>query len=374
MAVNYEEKRADALAKNQAAEKAALNEVDVNYGNMIADTDKAYQSAIDDVGVRDANGNWNKGSMAQIQTDQAKAELDFAIDEIERNKQQAHKDYIKEQQGAYHDWQKQSDPYGVDAEQKAAAGLGGAAGYLASVQERYYNTYQNRVATARASYDLVVQKFDSDITNARLQNSATLAEIALNALQKGLELSLKLVTEKNQLIADKAQQKLQVQQIYQSKWQDALDQINRNEEFAWQKEQAEIENKRQQAQLEIAQGELKLAKDKFAYEKIQNAKAALKASGGLSGGKVTGGKSKWYAPTSSSKKTSKTIAGGAKQAVAAQKQNKAEAESFINDAIKAGKSKDEISRIISQARTDGAITEKQALDLLNKYCPKGLQY
>jgi hypothetical protein len=147
----------------------------------------------------------------------ANKNLDFAIDEIEQNKQQAHKDYIREQSGAYYDWQKQSDPYGVEAEKRAAAGLKGAAGYLASVQEGYYNTYQNRVAMAHEAYVKVVQNYDRDITNARLQNDATLAQIALDTMKQGLELALEGFQYKNQLLTEKANKKLQLQQLYHTK-------------------------------------------------------------------------------------------------------------------------------------------------------------
>lgn len=284
MATNYDEKRADALAKNQADEKAALNEVDVNYGNMIAESQKTYQDAINKVGVRDENGNWNEGSMAQIQTDLANKNLDFAIDEIEQKKQQAHKDYTKEQSGAYVDWQKQSNRYGANAEQMAASGLA-KSGYSESSQVSMYNTYQNRLATAREAYTLVKQNYDRDITNARLQNDATLAQIAFDTLTKGLELTLEGFQYKNQLILDKAKDKLQIQQIYQDRWKDTLDQINRDETFAWQKEQAEIENKRQQKQLEIAQAAQRLDEQEFAYKKQQDAaaKASISKSSGSNG-------------------------------------------------------------------------------------------
>lgn len=134
--INYEDQRFQDV---EADKQAALNEVDVTYGNMIDQADKYYQQQID------ASKEW-----ADKQTQLQQEQTDFAIQEIEQNKEQTHKDYLKEQSGAYVDWQKQSNKYGTEAEQNASVGMTGT-GYSESSQVSMYNTYQNRVATARES-------------------------------------------------------------------------------------------------------------------------------------------------------------------------------------------------------------------------------
>ena len=107
--INYNDERFQTV---ESEKNAALNEVDVTYGNMIGESDKYYQAQID------ASKEW-----ADKQSQLQQEKTDFAIQEIEQQKAQEKKDYIKEQSGAYVDWQKQSNEYGAVAEQQASAGL-----------------------------------------------------------------------------------------------------------------------------------------------------------------------------------------------------------------------------------------------------------
>jgi hypothetical protein len=205
---NYEEKYEDEL-NNVAEEKdKALKEVDKTYGEMIGDTDKFYQDQID------ASKDWEK-KQQQIQNEQT----DFAIEQIEQQKAQAEKDYLKEQSGAYVDWQKQSAQHGVNAEKMAAAGMQGT-GYSESSQVSMYNTYQNRVAVARESFNQATLNYNNAITQARMQNNAALAEIAYNAYQQQLQLSLEAFQYKNTIVSQMEAQKRQVESEYHSRWLD----------------------------------------------------------------------------------------------------------------------------------------------------------
>lgn len=209
--INYDDKR---FTEVEADKKAALTEVEKTYGGMVNDSDKFYQSQID------AAKNW-----ANTQIKNQNEQTDFAIEKIEQQKDQANKDYIKEQSGAYTDWQKQSNQYGANAEQMAAQGMTNT-GYSESSQVSMYNTYQNRVATAREAYSRAVLNYDNLIQDARLQNNSKLAEIAYEALHTQLELSLQGFQYKNQLIIEKSNKKLEVDNMYYNRYQDVLDQIN----------------------------------------------------------------------------------------------------------------------------------------------------
>ncbi|MBO5017209.1 MAG: hypothetical protein J6B01_06700 [Ruminococcus sp.] len=209
--INYDDERFQHV---QADKQAALKDVENTYGGMIAESDKYYQAQID------ASKQW-----ADKQTQLQQEQTDFAIQEIEQDKAQAKKDYTKEQSGAYVDWQKQSNEYGVNAEKEAAMGMGGT-GFSESSQVAMYTAYQNRVAVAREAYTKAVQGYDNAITQARLQNNSILAEIAFQSLQQQLELSLQGFQYKNNLILEQANKKLEVDNTYYARYQDVLNQIN----------------------------------------------------------------------------------------------------------------------------------------------------
>lgn len=227
--------------KVEADKQNALTENEQTYGDMIAGTDKFYQD------LQDQHMAW-ADKQAQIQQENT----DFTIEKIEQQKEQAQKDYLKEQSGAYVDWQKQSNRYGAEAERQASAGLTGS-GYSESSQVAMYNQYQNRVATAREVLSQAKLNYDNGIKEAMLQNNAALAEIYANAYLKQAELALEGFQYKNQLILDKANKKLEIDQMYYNRWQDVLQQINTqnalaedirqyNETMKWNTEKANIDN------------------------------------------------------------------------------------------------------------------------------------
>ncbi len=228
--INYNDER---FTEVEADKQEALSEAEQMYGDMINESDKFYQAQID------ASKDW-ADKQAQLQQEQT----DFAIEKIEQQKEQEHKDYIKEQSGAYVDWQRQSNPYGVNAEQIASMGLQNS-GYAESSQVAMYTAYQNRVAAARESYKLAVLNYDNAIKEAILQNNSVLAEIAYKSLQQQLELSLQSFQYQNSLLIEKANKKAEIDDRYYNRSQNVLAQMNhenaldfQREQFNWQKSQA----------------------------------------------------------------------------------------------------------------------------------------
>ena len=100
--VNYNDRRFTDV-KNQ--EKTALNNVNNTYNNMINNSDKYYNDMI--------NAAEDYG---QKQQEIQQANTDFAIEKIEQQKSNTQKDYEKEQRGAYTDYARQVNPYGIQAE------------------------------------------------------------------------------------------------------------------------------------------------------------------------------------------------------------------------------------------------------------------
>lgn len=314
---NYNDPRLNQVEKDKSA---ALTESEQIYGGMINSTDQHYDKLIDE-----------SKAWAEEQKKQQQAQTDFAIEKVEQNKAQANKEYIREQSAAFVDWQKQSNEYGVNAEKMAAGGLQ-RTGYSESSQVSMYNTYQNRVSTARESYNLAILNYDNAIKDAILQNSAALAQIAHDALKAQLELSLEGFQYKNQLIIDKANKQLEIDEMYYNRYQDVLAQINYENEVAIQQQQFAASMAMEQAQLneEIRQFDeeikrlkakdakeyeleiknLELKKAQLNEEKRQfNAQQAAKKSSGSSGssGSSSGSKKITSGSSGSSSGGSKTI-------------------------------------------------------------------
>lgn len=209
--INYDDERLQAVENEK---NDALSEIENTYQGMIDESDSFYKKQIE------ASKKW-ADKQSQLQQEQT----DFTIEQIEQQKEQAHKDYVKEQSGAYKDWQKQSDKYGINAEQMASSGMVNT-GFSESSQVAMYNQYQNRVATAREVFYRSILTYDNNMKEARLQNSSILAEIAYKALVEQNQLALEGFQYKNGLILEKANKKIEVENIYSDMWQDVLKQIN----------------------------------------------------------------------------------------------------------------------------------------------------
>lgn len=204
--------------------ETAIEQSNSRYDEMIGSVEQKYDALQEQV-------TQNADQQAQIQQDRT----DLALKQLEQQKEKAEKEHVKEQSNAYTDWQKQSAAYGANAEAMASMGLKGT-GYAESSQVRMYTAYQSRVASAKASLDAAILSYNNGMDEAKLQNSAALAQIYAQANQQRLELALQGFQYQNQLIQEKANQELQLKSYYDSKWQNALSQITREKELALQAE------------------------------------------------------------------------------------------------------------------------------------------
>lgn len=235
--INYDDER----FKNVETEKQAqLDNLNNTYNNMVNQNDQFYQNQIN--AAKD---------YANTQQDIQNQQTDLAVNEINQAKEQQTKSYNKEQKGAYIDYQKQLASNSQNALNSGQAN----SGYNATFENELFTTYQNRVSTARESYNNAIQNYDNAIAEARLQNSSKLAEIAYQALQTELELSLNGFQYKNQLLLNQIDAQQNINNTYYARWQDVLGQMNTenamaenirqyNENLAMQKAQQE-ENIRQ---------------------------------------------------------------------------------------------------------------------------------
>lgn len=209
MANEVVDERLEAVEKRNAD---MMQKVEDTYGGVQDQATDYYNQQIE--------ANWGD-KQAQFQQEQT----DLTLEQIQQQQDQAEKDYTKEQSAAWTDYQKQTSQHGVNAEQMAAAGMTGT-GYSESSKVGMYNAYQNRVATARESYNKAVQNYNNSMKEARLQNSSVLAEIAFNALQTELQLGLQGLQYSHQLAAEKLGLTMQAEDMRNSQWMDVMGQIN----------------------------------------------------------------------------------------------------------------------------------------------------
>ena len=85
-----------------------------------------------------------------------------------------------------------------------------------------YTAYQNRVATARASFEQAKQTFANAIQEAKLTNDVNKAKIAAETLQQSLKLAMESVVYLNNLELQKAAAASSIEQTYYNREQDIL--------------------------------------------------------------------------------------------------------------------------------------------------------
>lgn len=235
--VDYNDER---FQQNAAQEQAELSQSNNMYNSMIEQSDSFYQAQ------SDAIEQWGQ-QQQQIQ----QANTDFTIEQIEQQKEQAEKEYKKEQAGAYVDLQKQSNKYGANAEQMAASGLTNT-GFSESSQVSMYNTYQNRVAVAKESFGQATLEYNNAIKEARLANDSAQAEIAFNTYLQKTQLALEGFQYKNGLLESQFAQQQAIVDRYYNRYQDILAQINQENALAEESRQFTETMNYQQEQDRIA--------------------------------------------------------------------------------------------------------------------------
>lgn len=236
--IDYNDERLTTVEKEGTARK---NEITENYNKMINDRDTYTQQ-------QQANlENWQKQ-----QTELQQAQTAHTIDKINQQKDQNTKDYQKEQKASYTDYMKQSNQYGANAEMLARQGLQNS-GYQESSQVSMWNTYQNRVASARESYKKAVLEYDNMIKDAELSNNEALANIAQQKLEQSLQIALQGFEYKNNLTIQRDNKIDDIDTTYHAKYQDVLNQINREYEYEQQQKQWQEQQRQWQAEFDAAE-------------------------------------------------------------------------------------------------------------------------
>lgn len=184
------------------------------------------------------------------------------VDEIERNKKKAEEEALKTNKALYTDYQKQVNPYGVNAENLSSQGLGGS-GLSETTKANYYNTYQNARTEATNNANTIKADFDAQITKARQNGDLQLAQSALD-----------MYKQKVQDLYNTYNLKYQQDQFNYQKEQDALSQSNWEKEYEQAVNQALWQQQFNQAQFDYNKQQDALSQSnwqqEFDYNKALN--------------------------------------------------------------------------------------------------------
>lgn len=200
---NIERERQEKISQSNAEYNKTINDVNSHYNNVNQALDQGYA----------------KREQAMNQQTQA------TIDNINTQKDRAERNYQNEQRGSYIDYRNAINPYGAQAELRASRGLANS-GYSETYQSNAYNAWQNRVATAKQSLNDALVDYNAQITNARNTNSTALAELWSNVALQKAQNSLQGFQYKNTLIENRNQRETQLQQLYDTKYQNMYKNIS----------------------------------------------------------------------------------------------------------------------------------------------------
>lgn len=238
--VNYDDERFKQVENEKQSE---LDKYNKTYDNLINERNNftnQQQQLVD---------QWEN-----TQKDIANQNLQYQKDLIEQQRNKAEKEYQNEAKASYIDYQKEVDKYGVSRENVTANGLSNS-GYAESSKVDMYNTYQNRLGTARKSMQDAGIEFDNAIRQAQLSNDETLAQNALKALQDKLNIALEGFNYKTEQENNRLNWNNTINNNYYNRYKDVESQINYenetaekirqyNENMAYQKEQQRLEQQR----------------------------------------------------------------------------------------------------------------------------------
>lgn len=238
----YVDPNDDRLLEVKEKGEDILNEYETGMQDAINANTNAMNDALDEIGEMGEDGKWTKGSATEALVNAQNEQTDFAIEQIKQSQEQAEKDYIKEQAGAWADYRKQTAKHGVNAEIMAANGLENS-GYAESSKVAMYNQYQARVTAAREAFVKANQDFENQMTNARLQNNSTLAQLYRDAYKQRLEVLTQFTFQNTELLTTLAQQKAAIKQQNESDYQSVYNQLLqevqiRQDDEHWQQEHA----------------------------------------------------------------------------------------------------------------------------------------
>lgn len=162
-----------------------------------------------------------------------------AVDELERNKQKTDQELLKTNRALYTDYQKQINPYGVNAEKLAEQGLANS-GLAETTKANYYNTYQTARTEATNNANTIKADFDADIVKARQNGDIQKAQSALE-----------LYKQKIADLSNFYNLRFNVDQFNYQKQRDTVSDSQWKQQFDYQKQRDKVADKQWQKQFDL---------------------------------------------------------------------------------------------------------------------------
>ena len=162
-----------------------------------------------------------------------------AVDELERNKQKTDQELLKTNRALYTDYQKQINPYGVNAERLAEQGLANS-GLAETTKANYYNTYQTARTEATNNANTIKADFDADIVKARQNGDIQKAQSALE-----------LYKQKIADLSNFYNLRFNVDQFNYQKQRDTVSDSQWKQQFDYQKQRDKVADKQWQKQFDL---------------------------------------------------------------------------------------------------------------------------
>ena len=348
--VNYDDKRFKDVENEKQSELTKYNETYDNLINERNNFTKEQQDMVD---------RWEN-----TQKDIANKNLEYQKDLIEQQRKKSEQAYQNEAKASYIDYQKEVDKYGVSRENVVNNGLSNS-GYAESSKVDMYNTYQNRLGTARKSMQDAGIEFDNAIRQAQLSNDETLAQNALKALQDKLNIALEGFNYKSEQENNRLNWNYNINNNYYNRYKDVESQINYenetaekirqyNENMAYQKEQQRLEQQRWEKEM--------------AYQREQDAIANAQKWASINASYSSGGSSLTDGSSNGLNTSSTNVVKSKFNSCPALSSNKASNWSnsniFTSNTIKNGISESDLENKISSALKSKTITEADADKIL----------
>ena len=203
-----------AMALNQE-EQNRVNNVYNEREKALSENNQLYGDLMNQAGELKNQQNAFLAQQQQTQNDILDKQLANQGNLINQQKEEANRNRRVEAGKAMNDYNAYVNPYGIQAERQASAGLTNS-GVSETSKLGAYSSYQNRVANANANYQKAVTQYDNAMNEAMLNNDVQKAQNALNMLKLQLENNQDYYSN----ISSLSQAKLKGQQSLRSEYND----------------------------------------------------------------------------------------------------------------------------------------------------------
>ena len=205
-------------------EQTRVNNVYNEREKALAENNSMYEGLINNAGEMRDQQNQFLAEQESIQNANLDKQLDYQRGLIDQQKEEASKNKAVEEKKAINDYTSYTNPYGLQNERLYGAGLG-KSGVSETSKLGAYTTYQNRVATANASYQKAVTDYDNALNQAILNNDVQKAENALNKLKLQLQNNQDYYSNVSSLSQNKLKNQQDLQSTYMDQYNNVYNQI-----------------------------------------------------------------------------------------------------------------------------------------------------